>query len=546
MSPEERPAREKLSRCAARMGREESHLKYLIAADRRLEEFSRRSQGLFYDFSRQRVDVCVMESLFQLGRALGVQERFQAMTRGERVNVSENRAALHTASRDFSRRPIIIDGGDVGPKIRESREKIRRFADDVHEKRIVGSTGKPFKDIVVAGIGGSHFGTQCVAKALEMFSITKMRIHFVSSLSGCQFEKTVASIDPAATLWAVISKSFKTVETLANAHLAKSFMEQRVPDAAAHFVAITSAANPQAGLGFSSHLFPMFDFIGGRYSVTSPAGGVPLSLFLGYDRFQRFLKGAHDMDLHAENAPPKENIPLIAALISFWNTVFLNYGALGIIPYAAPLSGLCAHIRQLHMESLGKSVDMDGAAMNEPAGTVVFGEPGTNAQHSFFQLAHQGRGFPMEFIGIATPWNQTYDGSFNGVSHHQELWANLIAQPLALALGRPAHDPARSFSGNRPSSTIIMDELTPENMGRLLSFYEAKTVYEAFLWRVNPFDQFGVESGKKTAAGIRDEIRRRNEKKKPGDMETDRPETGAIEKFYLDMLFEEKQRLNAK
>ena len=534
----ELPEWQKLAQCAARMSRDETHLKYLTADAQRLNEFSLKGGGLFYDFSRQRVDKKTMEHLFDLGRALRIDGQFRAMTQGERINVTENRAALHTASRDFTNRPIIMDGRDVTLEIKALGKKIKCFADDVHEKRIVGSTGKPFRHIVVIGIGGSHFGTEFVAKALEMFGTPGMSIHFLSSLDSYHFEKIVSSIDPEAALWVVISKSFKTVETLANARLAKEFMKQTVPDCDAHFVSITAAKDTENDFGPPDQSFHMFDFIGGRYSVTSAAGGVPLSLFLGHDIFQRFLKGAHDMDLHAQNAPLDKNIPLIAALISVWNTVFLKYGALGIIPYAAPLSGLCPHIRQLHMESVGKSADIDGAMMDEPAGTVVFGEPGTNAQHSFFQLAHQGKPFPMEFIGIIKPWHQTYSGSCHGVSNHQELWANLIAQPIALAQGRPNHDPARSFSGNRPSSTIIIDELSPETIGGLLSFYEAKTVYEAFLWRVNPFDQFGVESGKKTASGIRDEIRRRNEKKEGGHLEIHRPETGAIEKFYMDMLFQ--------
>jgi glucose-6-phosphate isomerase len=275
----------------------------------------------------------------------------------------------------------------------------------------------------------------------------------------------------------------------------------------------------------------MFDFIGGRYSVTSAVGGVPLSLYLGYDKFEAMLQGAEEMDRHAAAAPAGQNLPLLAALITVWNTNFLGYPALGIIPYADPLAKLPAHVQQLNMESNGKSVDLDGRPLETATGPIIFGEPGTCAQHSFFQLAHQGRPFPIEFIGVLRPrYPQPADVRSKGVSNHQELWANLVAQSRALALGKAEGPPERRFEGNRPSSTLLMEDLSPRSVGRLLSFYEARTVFEAFVWGINPFDQFGVELGKTMASGLRRAMADQNAGHPlPADMDP-------IARFYLRTL----------
>jgi glucose-6-phosphate isomerase len=276
----------------------------------------------------------------------------------------------------------------------------------------------------------------------------------------------------------------------------------------------------------------MFDFIGGRYSVTSAVGGVPLSLYVGYERFERFLIGAEDMDFHVQNASVEKNIPIVAALVSIWNNNFLGYSTQAIIPYASSLSKLAPHIQQLNMESNGKSVTKDGDPLEEPSGCIIFGEPGTNAQHSFFQLAHQGRHFPIDFIGIIRPYYEQYQNQSKGVSNHQELWSNLVAQPAALALGKEDSEPAKSFPGNRPSSTILLNDISPENIGRLLAFYEAKTVFEAFIWGINPFDQFGVELGKTLATDIRKQMAIKNQSPEHSFDGTD-----PITRFYLDTLF---------
>ncbi|MGD9107443.1 MAG: glucose-6-phosphate isomerase [Desulfobacterales bacterium] len=530
------PAWKKLIRQADIMSRPEKHLKYLLEEKDRLLNFSSNGAGIFYDFSRQRIDEQTMELLLKLSDARKLKDRFAEMVCGEKVNTTENRAALHTAARNFSDNPVFVEGKDVMPEIIRVREDIKEFASQIHGGKITGSTGKPFKHMVVIGIGGSYLGTEFVARALDHLADKKIEISFLSNVDIHNFGSIASAIDPETTLWIVISKSYTTAETMANTRQAYDFMTEKGLDPAQHFVTVTSMGSPgddPSNPVLSS--FHMFDFIGGRYSVASAVGGVPLSLYLGYERFERFLKGAQDMDLHAQNAPTEKNIPLIAALISIWNNNFLGYPAQAIIPYASPLSKLAAHIQQLNMESNGKSVTQSGELLDEPSGTIIFGEPGTNAQHSFFQLAHQGRPFPIDFIGVINPHFQQYQSHSKGVTNHQELWSNLIAQPQALARGKQDTNPAKSFSGNRPSSTLILEDLSPENIGRLLSFYEAKTVFEAFLWEINPFDQFGVELGKTLATDIRKQMALKNQNKEHRFDGVD-PITG----FYLETLFSGK------
>jgi glucose-6-phosphate isomerase len=530
------PAWKQLIHHADIMNRPEKHLKYLIKEKDRLKNFSLNGAGIFYDFSRQRLDDQTMELLFKLSEARKLKEQFTAMVCGEKINTTENRAALHTAARNFSGNPVFVDGQNVMPEITRVRDDIKQFASKVHEGKITGSTGKPFNHMVVIGIGGSYLGTQFVAQALDPLADKNIEIMFLSNVDIHNFGSIASAIDPETTLWIVISKSYTTAETMANTHQAYAFMTDKGLDPAQHFVTVTSMGSP--GDNSSNPVlssFHMFDFIGGRYSVTSAVGGVPLSLYLGYERFERFLKGAQDMDLHVQNAPVEENIPLIAALISIWNNNFLGYPAHAIIPYAFPLSKLTAHVQQLNMESNGKSVTQDGEPLDEPSGNIIFGEPGTNAQHSFFQLAHQGRAFPIDFIGVINPHFTQYQTQSKGVTNHQELWSNLIAQPQALARGKKDTNPAKSFSGNRPSSTLILNDLSPENIGRLLSFYEAKTVFEAFVWDINPFDQFGVELGKTLATDIRKQMALKNQNNEHCFDYVD-----PITKYYLETLFSVK------
>lgn len=533
MKLNEIPVWNKLIQQAEIMERPEKHLKHLLADKDRLAKYSLKAAGIIYDFSRQRLDDKTMDLLFELAEILKLKQQFISMCSGEKINTTENRAALHTAARNLSDIPVFVDGKDVMPEIRNVRDDIKVFASKVHQGQITGSTGKPFRYVVVIGIGGSYLGTEFVAQALHPFADKNIEIMFLSNVDIHNFGRIVSQIDPESTLWIVISKSYTTAETMANANQAYAFLTEKGLDPAKHFASVTSKGSPGDDPGnpvLSS--FHMFDFIGGRYSVTSAVGGVPLSLYVGYERFERFLIGAEDMDFHVQNASVEKNIPIVAALVSVWNNNFLGYSTQAIIPYASSLSKLAPHIQQLNMESNGKSVTKNGDPLEEPSGCIIFGEPGTNAQHSFFQLAHQGRHFPIDFIGIIRPYYEQYQNQSKGVSNHQELWSNLVAQPAALALGKEDSEPAKSFPGNRPSSTILLNDISPENIGRLLAFYEAKTVFEAFIWGINPFDQFGVELGKTLATDIRKQMAIKNQSP---DHSFDGIDT--ITRFYLETLF---------
>ena len=513
----------------------ERHLRHLTQDPQRLAHFSASGGGLFLDLSRQRLDHKAMELLVKLARQRDVMPKMRQMATGATVNTTENRSALHMAARDFSGSAIAVSGADVMPEIRRVRDEIRRFAADVHDGRVVGSTGKRFADVVVIGIGGSYLGTEFVAEALKADAVEGVRLHFLSNVDIHCFGRIADAIDPERTLWVVISKSFTTAETMANAAQASAYMQEKGLDPSRHTVAVTAKGSPgDDGRQPALAVFHMFDFIGGRYSVTSAVGGVPLSLLFGYERFERFLKGAEEMDRHVLTAAEDQNLPLLAALTSLWNHNFLGYTAGAIIPYAAPLHKLAPHIQQLNMESNGKSATADGRLLDVETGPFLFGEPGTNAQHSFFQLAHQGRAFPIEFIGVLQPQPayRGYAHRSRGVSNHQELYANLVAQAQALALGRDGDEAARRFTGNRPSTTILLNELSPENIGRLLAFYEAKTVMEGFLWGINPFDQFGVELGKQLAAGIREKMAAMN-----ADPAATFDDLDPISRHYLERLF---------
>jgi glucose-6-phosphate isomerase len=532
-NPTETPAWKSLIQHAALMESSKKHLKNLLDKKDRFINFSLKGADIFFDFSRQRVDETTMDLLFELSNTRKIRKTFNFMVSGEKVNITEDRAALHTASRNFSDNSIFVNKKDVMPEIRRVKNEINEFSSKVRKGKIRGSTGKPFEHLVVIGIGGSYLGTEFVSSALAVYATENIKIHYLANVDIHNFAQIASRINPETTLWIIISKSYTTAETMANANQARIFMEENGLDPSKHFITVTSKGSP--GDDTSAPIldsFHMFDFIGGRYSVTSAVGGVPLSLYLGYNVFERFLKGANEMDLHANNAPDRENLPLIAALISIWNNNFLRYPAQGIIPYATPLCKLAPHIQQLNMESNGKSVQQYGKPLDVPTGQIIFGEPGTNAQHSFFQLAHQGRPFPIDFIGVVTPQFMKYQSKSKGVTNHQELWANLISQPMALAVGKDSKDRARYFPGNRPSSTILLNDLSPENVGRLLSFYEAKTVFEAFIWGTNPFDQFGVELGKTMASGIRNDIKMKNENGNHNFKEYD-----PINRFYLDTLF---------
>ncbi len=530
-----------LTEKATCFGTDAYHLKQLILHPHRFSEFSLNTPKIFFDFSRQRIDSDLFQALIRLAKETNACQSFSDMARGKMVNTTEKRAALHTRTRDFSNNTLKpklkIGDMDVCSEMTRVNREIKAFSSALHQGRIKGSTGKAFTHAVVIGIGGSYLGCEFAFEALKQSIDPKIMIHFLPNVDIDNFDSVAKKIEPATCLWIVISKSYTTTETMANLAQARLFLKTHGLSPEDHLVTVTSKGSP--GDDPSNPVlasFHMFDFIGGRFSVTSAVGGVPLSIAFGFDCFERFLKGCHTMDTHALTAQESKNIPLVAALISIWNTFFLNYTAQAIIPYSSGLSKLPAHVQQLYMESIGKHSSADGCLLSQPAGTIIFGEPGTNAQHSFFQLAHQGPAFPIEFIGVVNP---AYDGECaksKGVTNHQELWANMIAQTLALATGKKNDTPAKSFPGNRPSSLIVINDLSPESVGTLLSFYEARIVFEGFILGINPFDQFGVELGKVLASDIRQEIFLKNQSlKKKLDYGFDHLEDA--KKFYLETLF---------
>lgn len=521
-----------LQELSAAKDKQALNLKKLFYEKHRLEDYSLSLPDFFYDFSKQRLNQKALTALHAFAQQAQVKEQFISMASGSKINYTEKRAALHTAARHFGSQPVLYEGEDVSAQMIQINKEIKRFSEQVHNGKVNGSTGEKFTDAVIIGIGGSYLGCEFVYNALASRYSPKINLHFLSNVDIDNFGSIIKKIIPETTLWICISKSYTTTETMANLNQAKAYLKRNALKKEHHLVTITSKGspgdNPDNPVLAS---FNMFDFIGGRYSVTSAVGGVPLSLAFGYPVFEEFLKGAHAMDCHALAAEENENIPLTAALISIWNSNFLGYPAQAIIPYCSALRGLAPHVQQLYMESLGKSTSISGEPVNHMTGVIIFGEPGTCAQHSFFQLAHQGQPFPIEFIGILNPVFDSPQVQSKGVTNTQELWANMLAQAKALAIGKDDPDPARCCPGNRPSSTIVLNDLSPKSVGILLSFYEARTVYEGFLLGINPFDQFGVELGKVLASDIRSKIAA--EKSNTG---TDHRDADPAVQYYLHLL----------
>ena len=522
----------KLTKAAQEINTPDHHLRKLLDRPGRFFDFSLGIDGFFMDFSRQRLDENALSLLRESQTLSNALKKFSEMTQGKIVNTTENRAALHTAARGTGPSPLLFKEVDVKAQMQQVNEKIEQFCLSVHEGKISSACGKPFTQAVVIGIGGSYLGCEFVYQALAGAD-RKMDLLFLPNVDIDNFARVIESIDKESTLWIVISKSYTTTETMANLNQVGTWLTDQGVCPEDHMVTITAKGSPGDDSGTPVLAsFHMFDFIGGRYSVSSAVGGLPLSLALGYDVFQRFLDGCRLMDTHVLESPAEKNIALTAALISIWNTLYMEYPAQAIIPYASKLARLSPHVQQLYMESLGKSVSPEGQPLTRPAGTIIFGEPGTNAQHSFFQLAHQGNAFPIDFIGVKAPGYTGIQALSKGVTNHQELWANLLAQAGALALGRSSDDPAKTFNGNRPSTIITIDNLEPESVGMLLAFYEARTVLEGFILGVNPFDQFGVELGKIMAGEIRKEMAAKNQ-----DTSYTFACASKTDNFYLDILF---------
>ena len=483
----------------------------------RFVKFQARLDDLLFDFSKQIVFDDTLDALVKLAEAAEVEAKREAMFSGAVVNPTERRAALHTALRDVSLKPVLVDGHDVAPDIANERAKMLAFAADVREGRARGALGQPFTDVVNIGIGGSDLGPAMATKALTPFAQPQLRSHFVSNVDGADLGDTIRGLDPARTLFIVSSKTFTTQETMTNARSARAWLAAALGEAAVfdHFAAVSTALAKVHDFGIDADkVFGFWDWVGGRYSVWSSIG-LPLAIAIGPENFTQFLHGGHDVDEHFRSAPPRANIPMLMGLLSVWNRNVLGHATQAVIPYDQRLLRFPAYLQQLQMESNGKGVEIDGSPAPESTGAVVWGEPGTNGQHAFFQLIHQGTEvIPVDFLVAAKATNADK-------AHHDLLVANCLAQGEALMRGRSADDakaqllaggmdaaeadrlaPHKRFSGSRPTSTLLYRELTPRMLGRLIAIYEHKVFTEAAIWDINPFDQWGVELGKELASRL--------------------------------------------
>lgn len=468
----------------------------------RFMRFSRKSDGLLLDFSKCNLDAADLAALLDLAEKAGLAAAREAMFAGEAINQSENRAVLHVALRDFSNRPVLVGGKDMAPVIRAMREACFAFAEGVRAGTIRSATGAPFRDIVNIGIGGSDLGPAMASLALKPY-LDGPRLHFVSNVDSAHLADTLGTLDPATTLFLIASKTFTTIETMTNARSARAWLVARLGEGAvaAHFAAISTASDKVAAFGIGpERMFGFWDFVGGRYSIWSSIG---LSLMIGIGRaaFTAFLEGAAAMDQHFRSAPLAENLPVLLGLIGIWHRNGHGYGSRAVIPYDQRLARFPAYLQQLDMESNGKSVRRDGSPLIAASGPLVWGEPGTNGQHAFFQLLHQGSDIvPVEFLLGARSHEPDQP------EHQALLIANCLAQSQALMQGRTLEeaggDPQRVFAGNRPSLTLLYPILDPFRLGQLIALYEHRVFVEAAIWGINAFDQWGVELGKELATKL--------------------------------------------
>jgi glucose-6-phosphate isomerase len=499
------------------------HMKDLFAAaPDRAARMRMEACGIFLDYSKNRLDADTLALLVQLAREAGVAERRAAMFAGERINTTEGRAVLHTALRKPAGSVVEVDGDNVVDAVVAVRERIRRFSDAVRHGDWLGHDGRRITDVVNIGIGGSDLGPLMACEALRDFAHPALRLHFVSNVDGVQIDTVLRTLDPATTLFIVASKTFTTQETLTNAHTARSWLlahAGREEAIARHFVAVSTNAEAVARFGIdTANMFGFWDWVGGRYSMWS-AIGLPIVLQIGADNFDALLAGAHAMDEHFRSAPLERNMPVILALLGIWNIDFLDAPTQVIAPYHQGLHRLPAYLQQLDMESNGKSVRLDGSPVDYPTSPVIWGEPGINGQHAYFQMLHQGTRFaPVDFIGVLEHPARLHQ-------HHRIAFANMVAQAEALMRGKTAAEvetemraaglpeeriasliPHRAFAGNRPSNTLLLERLDPFTLGALVVLYEHRTFVQGVVWGVNSFDQWGVELGKQLAARVLEDL----------------------------------------
>jgi glucose-6-phosphate isomerase len=476
--------------------------------------------GLFLDYSKNRVTDETLKLLIELAQESGLQSRIDAMLRGEKINVTERRAALHVALRAPRGASIMVDGEDVVLAVHSVLDTMADFSDRVRGGAWKGHTGKRIRNVVNIGIGGSDLGPVMAYEALKHYSERSMTFRFVSNIDGTDFAEAVRDLDPAETLFIVSSKTFTTLETMTNAHTARAWSlaglggDER--SVARHFVAVSTNAAEVSKFGIDvNNMFEFWDWVGGRYSMDS-AIGLSTMLAIGPDNFRAMLDGFYQMDEHFRTAPFERNLPVLMGLLSVWYNDFFGAQTVAVLPYEQYLKRFPAYLQQLTMESNGKHVTLDGREVTYATGPIYWGEPGTNGQHSFYQLIHQGtRLIPCDFIAFAQPLNHLG-------RHHDVLLANVFAQSEALALGKTAEQvkaegtpdwlvPHRVFEGNRPSNTILADRLTPGVLGKLVALYEHSVFTQGTIWQINPFDQWGVELGKVLAQRIIPELESKTE-----------------------------------
>jgi glucose-6-phosphate isomerase len=502
----------------ARIG--EVHLRRLFAGDPdRGRVMVAEAEDLYLDYSKNRLTAETLRLLVALAERAGLRERIQAMFAGERINVTEHRAVLHVALRAPADRSILLDGEDVVPGVHEVLDRMSQFTRRVRSGEWRGFTGRRIVNVVNIGIGGSDLGPAMAYEALKDYADRSLTVRFVSNVDGSDLWEATRDLDPHETLFVVCSKTFTTLETLANARAARAWLLDALGDGRAvsnHFVAVSTNAGEVASFGIDpANMFGFWDWVGGRYSFTS-AIGLSLMLAIGPERFGEMLAGFHSMDEHFRSAPLAENLPVLLGLIGLWYNNFFGAQTQAILPYSQYLWRLSAYLQQLDMESNGKSVDLEGSPVGTQTGPVVWGQPGTNGQHAFYQLIHQGtRLIPCDFIGFCEP-SHDLDGS------HDLLMANLFAQTQALAFGKTAEEVEadgvsapqvahRTFAGNRPTNTILATRLTPSTLGQLIALYEHKVFTQGAIWNINSFDQWGVELGKALASRIAPELSSRDE-----------------------------------
>ena len=492
------------------------HLRELFAEDQqRAEKTTIEDCGLLLDYSKNRITEKTLQKLLALAEAVDLRGAIERMFTGEKINQTEGRAVLHTALRNRGRDPVLVDGRDVMPGVRAVLEKMAAFSDSVRTGRWKGHTGKPIRNIINIGIGGSDLGPLMAYEALKPYTDRRLCVRFVSNVDGTHLAEAIRDLKAEETLFIVASKTFTTQETMSNARSARAWLLETPADESAvakHFVALSTNGQGVAefGIDADANMFEFWDWVGGRYSLPS-AIGLSLMIAIGPENFYRLLDGYHAMDRHFRTAPFERNMPVVLALLGLWYNNFFGAESHAILPYDQYLSRFAAYFQQGDMESNGKSTALDGSPVQWQTGPIIWGEPGTNGQHAFYQLLHQGSKLvPADFIGFARSHNPLGD-------HHQKLMANFFAQTEALAFGKTDAEvraegvpeelvPHKTFEGNRPTNTIVAKVLDPETLGKLIALYEHKIFVQGVIWNVSSFDQWGVELGKALAGRILPEL----------------------------------------